>query len=417
MKKSLFLPILMYFILIITSCNRETFDNATPPKDSTSYKVSIYDATKELNNVLNITNTSLKSSADKRKIADCKVIKNTRLKSTADTTDVEGVLIYGFNLQDDNGNNAGFALLPSDRRYPPILAITDSGSLTDSIDNPGVKIFIQKTQNLIAKLTDSIKNAEKSITKATVSTASWSWPWENVSSIRLGVITNWRQGSPYNYYVPGPYAGCVPVAVGQVMAFHKYPLSYSGYSFNWAEMLSIPTSYSINDLGSNNIAKLMYYLGTSNNLNASYMIDGTGANTDNIQRTFKNFGYTNTGSNSSYNTTQVQFSIESSKPVISYGYALKDVTNNFLGLITTTKYSGGHAWVIDGILIRRRLVGRASQQNYEYETLVHCNWGWGGQADGFYSSSSFDTNVGPITKSGTDYYYQYKIGAITGITK
>lgn len=53
--------------------------------------------------------------------------------------------------------------------------------------------------------------------------------------------------------------------------------------------------------------------------------------------------------------------------------------------------SGGHAWIIDGY-------GYYQVHHYEeptiQKTLFHCDWGWGGEDNGYYLSDLFNTRYG-----------------------
>ena len=59
---------------------------------------------------------------------------------------------------------------------------------------------------------------------------------------------------------------------------------------------------------------------------------------------------------------------------------------------------------------------------YQTRNLVHINWGWGGIDDGYYLSTRFNTNEGPVltrsvttTTYGTSGYYQYQLQMNCGI--
>ena len=65
--------------------------------------------------------------------------------------------------------------------------------------------------------------------------------------------------------------------------------------------------------------------------------------------------------------------------------------------------------------------GSTSQEGPYPQTLVHCNYGWKGSSDGYYSSGVFDLNFGPIEKEKGDNpsnskptrYYRYDLEIIT----
>jgi len=59
----------------------------------------------------------------------------------------------------------------------------------------------------------------------------------------------------------------------------------------------------------------------------------------------------------------------------------------------------GHAWVIDGY-IKRDYVSNLGQVS-KSQTLVHCNWGWKGYCNGYFTSGVFHT------KEANSYDYSY----------
>lgn len=61
--------------------------------------------------------------------------------------------------------------------------------------------------------------------------------------------------------------------------------------------------------------------------------------------------------------------------------------------------------MVDGYITRTRTVsysdGTSSTQR---EKLLHCNWGWGGTADGYYYYNMFDPGSGPTATDVIDAY-------------
>ena len=144
---------------------------------------------------------------------------------------------------------------------------------------------------------------------------------------------------------------------------------------------------------------------------------GSGAQTVNARTHFSRMGYKNVGAMDAYNHDKIINSITSGTPLIIRGNAKKETYTHkhwFLGKKHThTEYKEGHAWVLDGYLTRRRKVDLMSGTSvvysyYQYETLVHCNYGWNGMDNGYYNTAAFDTNAGPVTRSieGTSYNFQ-----------
>lgn len=182
------------------------------------------------------------------------------------------------------------------------------------------------------------------------------------------------------------------------------------------------------------IARLMTELGTKDNLDMSYNTNKngeSGAKSENIPRTLKNFGYSDGGNLVDYNTDKIVSEIRNKHCVLVSGYSHKKV-KKFLGIKVQTSYSGGHQWLCHGLLKRQRLVETYSSdgvlQNTSIEQVwyILCNWGWEGYQDGYYLSNAFNTKNGPTypdTRSidnanGTEMpNYQYKIKAVVGIRR
>lgn len=67
-----------------------------------------------------------------------------------------------------------------------------------------------------------------------------------------------------------------------------------------------------------------------------------------------------------------------------------------------------HFWNLDGWLYRTRYIktyyrnGTVSQRGPFGQTLVHCNFGWEGVADGYYYDGIFDLSKGPVMPEDSD---------------
>ncbi len=243
------------------------------------------------------------------------------------------------------------------------------------------------------------------------------------------MATKWHQFSPYNNLIgynticsnnPNgkPVAGCVAIAIGQVMAYHKYPAAFGGVTYNWSKMINPSDSAS-----RNMAASLIASIGRL--VDMDYGCDGSEAYSSETDDCFDDMGYSTPSKYQDYNLNKVISSIANRKPVCTDGYAIK-VKEKVLGFTYNTYYKKGHAWVIDGYTKRSRPVTRyvrtstkttktTSTQTEEY---VNCNWGWGATDNGWYLNKVFDTNKSDITlKSGTERYYQYKLKILPDVSK
>jgi len=176
------------------------------------------------------------------------------------------------------------------------------------------------------------------------------------------------------------YAGCVPIAIAQVMKFHQYPISY-----NWSSM---PNNY-----GTTTTASLIKDIHNSITINVfgneipaiSYDCDGTGVDKDyNTSGVFKNkFGYSS-ASQAGYNYETVKQQLRLTRPVILGG-------GRKSGWWIFSTYKDGHMWVCDGF--RRSFIwSEDCSMGWGY-LYLHMNWGWGGYENGWYAFNNFNPDT------------------------
>jgi hypothetical protein len=317
--------------------------------------------------------------------------------------------------------------------------------------------------------------------------SSWSWTDGHYATLP----TEWHQGAQYipSIYSNSPYndlinqygiienvnhnssnylvAGCGPVAIAQLMAFHNYPTQctltgpYVNTPYNWTAMTMSPTvGSSSNADARTGVGVLLYEIGKR--ANCEYLnnattggLPQTGIWEGGIVKTLREMGYTiptvpltitaNPRANGyfgPYNFYTIRTSIINQRPVLVDGFDTQTTT----GLNSNGQYSGGHIWVIDGV--RNMLY----QEVYKYELYtdidsdpnivlfadrtfcninfdagwnwVHCNIGWGPESgdhirkfNGWYLSGIFDTNNVTFARSTENVprYYQYHIGILPEI--
>lgn len=422
-------------IMSLISCSQENeLRIAENSIDRTSKIISLAEAEADLNKLLDdiydIQSTRV-SCSRKKVIANAFTIE----EGSCDTRsgEITPIIVHVFNFE----NQEGFALMAGNRELPSLLALADSGEIkeTAQIDNPGVAIFLENMERVY------IEEITSSVAPGTFDDYIVYGNWENIVYKQGGhCVVKWGQGSPYNKFCPikdgeNCVTGCVATAVAQFMSILRYPSSYNGYIFDWDEMTYNAYAELCTTDGANQIARLMYELGKSSNLNMSYDTaanGGSGANAEHIPRTLKNFGYSNGGSLKNYNTETVVSELKNGYSVLVGGFSHK-TEETFLGITVNTKYTGGHRWLCHGLLERRRTVStytsKGELKNTTTESLWYplCNWGWNGYCDGYYLSKAFNSNNGPSYSTSTrgsevengseDYNFKYNITAVTGIRK
>ena len=284
----------------------------------------------------------------------------------------------------------GFVVVAAKENLPDILFYTENGSYCESINNThtGMNVLMDMMDKWV-HLQTSADESDPNLYGGYTNPGNWRTTKKQAYE---GIGTKWSQKEPYNIYCPYHYiyqchyvTGCAATALAQIMAFYQYPASYDGYNFNWHNTLWN---------GDNEpVAKLMYFLGLPENLDMQYKSDYEGgygipqgilyseADPQNIPRTFQRFGYKNTGTRKDYNFNLLKKEIDADRPIL------------LLGTDNSKQEIESHIWVCDKYLIREREVyndkGDYKTERHQY---VYCNWGFGGQYDGYALSKIFDTS-------------------------
>ena len=212
--------------------------------------------------------------------------------------------------------------------------------------------------------------------------------------------THWAQDYPYNKFLPASQgqnvlAGCVNVAVGQIMRYHKHPASATGVlSYVW----------------SNQTLKAILYRSYDWD-NMPDTLDGTIPEylTDEVALLMRDLGVANR-TNFGLNDSSASFSPDTLVENFRYSTSLsmKDNTTDYAGFLATLKGEfdaepprplllglPNHMVVIDGYTDVPS-VGRKA----------HLNMGWGGSVDDFYfldqpvpkgNDAFFDTSAGKLS--------------------
>ena len=201
------------------------------------------------------------------------------------------------------------------------------------------------------------------------------------------INTTWGQESGYNALCPnGSPAGCVAIAMAQIMKYHKWPQTY-----NWDNMPNSNATFATQTL----IADIGKAVGMD------YGKDESGASIDDAKRGFESMGYV--VSKNKYNVTDVEREIRTYKhPVYMRGDR-----KNFIGISWK-----GHAWVCEGAYeyttcgsyFVEYLINRSTNPSYSScgipaywapqsssgwgQKFLYMNWGWYGQYNGWFGGDS-----------------------------
>lgn len=209
------------------------------------------------------------------------------------------------------------------------------------------------------------------------------------------------QGEPYNimcFNDNGNQAkvGCVAVAIANVFSANRFP---DFITASWDSIVECWNSCNSNHLfpmtytGLTNrphLCALAYNLNLIGNaVDMDYGTDRSGASNYKAMKYFQRVGYKN--------VSRPEASKVDIKNLI---YQNKTLYISAFDSINTNR---GHAWVIDGIasftqfrnVYRHGSVSESRKLNSMYG-LVHCNFGWDGDCDGYYKYGFFNTKEGPI---------------------
>lgn len=336
------------------------------------------------------------------------------------------IIDYAYVVNFDN--EQGFIVMGAIDELPEIIAYSDNGNIPNpnGIEavriNPYVQDFLTDLQlyvnyNCCTTVEDDGTNP---ILRKEYS------PWEGRTLNGDGLCpVQWHQSYPYNKYCPfvngsNVYAGCVTIAIAQLMACYKYPSAYSYkttdkvISFDWDAMIN--DNYPLTGMTSSTemICRLIESLFATENLAIHYITnDGSDASIGNIYRvphTLSNFGYSKTGQEvlfATHETTAIE-EIKDEHPILIYG----NRNNNLSGI--------GHAWLVHGLYEQSRTVtyiwrngNRTTKTETQY--LFLCNWGGQNNSmNGYYWSTNFLPKENP-DNTGITKPTEEEVGAFVGL--
>ena len=311
-----------------------------------------------------------------------------------------------------NFAKGGYAVVVADTADPQVLALNDEG-IFDPDTQPGNAYFMTLADDYLSFTFDSINATPKLPGEGGETPVNpnpgLAYVWhdghrcgrEKTTRITIDqfnlITTKWHQWAPYNLYCPtrsnsdgytriAP-CGCVPLAMAQVMAFHRKPEEYGGHTFNW-NSITAQESVSLLTKDADDISFLIYKIGSI--ARTYYEYDGSKTNTSNIIPTFRHFGFMNV-SESAYSESLILSEVQNNRPILICATDLADSGN---------KEDICHEWIIDGAYKRVTTIrninldtNKTCYTNSTYELYFHCNWGWGvfdEDDKGFYLTEVFN---------------------------
>ena len=276
-------------------------------------------------------------------------------------------------------STGGFAVIANDDRFDAVLGYSD-GNFTSGNIPPAMLWWMEAVdESLRQKL-----EAGDTQARAT-DPVSGGYP-ARVESL---VTARWGQNTPYNDQCPTYtyggriqryVTGCVATAMAQIMYYHKYPergagrkiydftsqedgqihsfdIRFSRVTYDWENMIDDYSS-GYNALQAEAVSTLMLHCGVS--VNMSYNRTGSGAFSSDAANALEEYFLYSTKMYTRDIFTEDEWmdiiykEISASRPMLYGG---------------SSPTQGGHAFVLDG---------------YDENGLVHINWGWEGDQDGFF---------------------------------
>lgn len=301
-----------------------------------------------------------------------------------------------------NYSEGGFSLLSADRRdMNRVYAISNEGALhlTDTVGNPGLSMYINDILPMLTNTIGAPSPDKYPIDSLRPIDPGWSYYKKHSDPLLTGFMARFHQFSPYNHYCntgapdyKPQYVGCVPLAVGTVMGYHKWPQSLDGYTFDWDAMRN-----SADDL---RWARLFKILGGPEYTNVSYGVVGSGKGTGitlhstptALVNAFANANYIG-GQVASFSSFHINYELENQNPIICWG--------------SSVKYKQAHTWIIDGGYTTGSLeysVTPEDDNRKVYRSYYHCVWGWNGASNGYYLYSGNTGIIGGDIEKGDPIY-------------
>ncbi|MDX1830499.1 MAG: C10 family peptidase [Lutibacter sp.] len=351
-----------------------------------------------------IGNSNIQSSKYFVKLSEAKTIAdNLSFPVNDKTLKAKGINYTSKNvknineIKNENGVNSfyvinfeegGYIILSADKRIPPILGYSDTNTfnINESQYPDGLKFWMNDTKKQVTDIQNSnieqSENEKKVWESIQVNGLSYRVPpescYEHTDIYTKGPLLSslWYQSDGFNSALPTitcngftfqVYAGCVPIAMAQVMKYYQYPTNY-----NWSSM---PLTYATSTTA-NFIKDIWDAIGAVyGSSQPSYDCDVTGVSTSNDMSTVLKTQFNYTSANSTaYDRDVVKNNIEANRPIILSG-------NDGL-------YTIGHMWVCDGYRITTYYFADCTGVGYFH---FHMNWGWGTGYNGWYTADVYNS--------------------------
>jgi hypothetical protein len=288
-----------------------------------------------------------------------------------------------------------FAMIAADDRLPAVLAVGNGKAPGTAQANPGFEWFCASIEQVSHILTSSDKTFTTTLPD----------PDKYPAKVDALITSQWGQDAPYSYWCPTGYGeicddytpdvvhccvGCVATALAQLTRYYRFPDHASGTAnflignqnastsfdatFDWDNMLDSYPEGQYTETQGRAAALLSYVCGLISYMNYATNESGS-SNVAGLAGAQNYFGYSKDAEivvRTDYSEPEwmdmVYNELSHRRPLYYQGvYVNFDPT---VGLM-----AAGHSFLIDG---------------YNEQGLVHVNWGWYGNYDGYFDIALLD---------------------------
>ena len=342
----------------------------------------------------NFFNKSIQTNRAHNKKANLVSLQHPRMKKVRMRSGNSYAPYYIFNNEE-----GGFVIVSGDDCATPILGYSIEGN----IDPNNLPIQLQELLDAYAEeIQLTVENNEQAIDSIKDLWNAYNRAPQSINStaaVSALITTSWNQYPYYNDLCPmdvslanmggHPTTGCVATAMAQIMKYWEYPkkgygsksykseyygtlyADFGSTAYDWDDM-PLKLSSSTSSTQNNAVATLMYHCGVA--VSMDYNSDGRGSSSAYVV----DIGYGQASAQSAltdyfgYASTVSGKKFDQSTTTVQWTNMLKTELNNKMPIIYAgfSFNSGGHAFVCDG---------------YDNNDKFHFNWGWGGQANGYFS--------------------------------
>ena len=266
-----------------------------------------------------------------------------------------------------NPNDKKFVIISGESKLNEVVGYGDKMIENPNDQPPYFKLFLKEYERVVKEVRS----------KATATT-----PQRPIKRKVEPLLTcKWSQYDPFNKYTPlsnGQHTptGCVATATAQVMFYNKWPknrpteyIASTGdearkSSTYWWEDMKNTTNEMGTEQSRQAVGVLMYDIGKA--VHMRYYIKGSDSNLQRACNALRDkFDYT------------VRYLDKNFLPANDFlNEVMQEISDGYPVLVV----GGPHAFVYDG---------------YDEQGLIHTNWGWGGENDGY-----FDINIVTLNVSG-----------------